>query len=569
MTQPEKDESIHEAPNSSQQELLNLRSPVHHEQDLSLASEVEISYELSTDNSLISKDSIIEIDEIPISKSSTVSSISKSTVIDLLNNDQEIINKEDIEDDNGHNLLKEGDAQKENPDETNLQEHESHTSDVIDQNVLIEIPIIPDEEVSANELNVTLKKEIENKSDTLEKSKSVNLDSDNQIVDSDTVGDNMDTKPVVSESSPQDTTPGLVNTAILIDTISSEQAKSQIDDYINMDDTNAEVSMESTSNVANEQPAHNQTAEVEEPLPEKTDESLADSSLPESSNNLIAHVQSSSDIKTNNSDTNDNPMVDVSKEEHTAKIAYEQSDAVMVTEIHKENEKETETKAMDKIGVQNNSTPEIPTKNIVELEENHSINKEIQNEVGIKEIKIDCEEPINKEDIEVAANDFNSLIKNIRDSTGNDNIEKNHDDIEEKEGETKNETEITALILNSDSEINDGSNFVTDVLKAEEDVPQNENENIQNNMDLETAAVTIQKVFRSFLFKSRNSTFEDITNDEAISLDEDNDKKVNEKVISIVVSGSSSEVFLNCRYFLYCNILDYIFFLGRILRRRS
>ncbi|XP_060805129.1 MATH and LRR domain-containing protein PFE0570w isoform X2 [Amyelois transitella] len=49
--------------------------------------------------------------------------------------------------------------------------------------------------------------------------------------------------------------------------------------------------------------------------------------------------------------------------------------------------------------------------------------------------------------------------------------------------------------------------------------------NLNNHdMDLETAAVTIQKVFRSFLFKSRASTFDD--NDENISLDEDNQKKV-------------------------------------------
>lgn len=43
-------------------------------------------------------------------------------------------------------------------------------------------------------------------------------------------------------------------------------------------------------------------------------------------------------------------------------------------------------------------------------------------------------------------------------------------------------------------------------------------------MDLETAAVTIQKVFRTFLFKSRASTFEDLVNDDNNLTDEDTEK---------------------------------------------
>ncbi|CAG9789323.1 unnamed protein product [Diatraea saccharalis] len=51
------------------------------------------------------------------------------------------------------------------------------------------------------------------------------------------------------------------------------------------------------------------------------------------------------------------------------------------------------------------------------------------------------------------------------------------------------------------------------------------NDNV-NTMDLETAAVTIQKVFRTFLFKSRASTFEDSNNDINTSDDDkDHDNK--------------------------------------------
>lgn len=50
--------------------------------------------------------------------------------------------------------------------------------------------------------------------------------------------------------------------------------------------------------------------------------------------------------------------------------------------------------------------------------------------------------------------------------------------------------------------------------------------NPDSNMDLETAAVTIQKVFRTFLFKSRASTFDETINGESIYLNEDEKNKV-------------------------------------------
>uniref|UniRef100_A0A2A4JLY8 Uncharacterized protein n=1 Tax=Heliothis virescens TaxID=7102 RepID=A0A2A4JLY8_HELVI len=60
-----------------------------------------------------------------------------------------------------------------------------------------------------------------------------------------------------------------------------------------------------------------------------------------------------------------------------------------------------------------------------------------------------------------------------------------------------------------------------------------------SNMDLETAAVTIQKVFRSFLFKSRASTFDDTGNDDAMFLNEEVDKNKDE--CDFPVAGSINE----------------------------
>lgn len=89
----------------------------------------------------------------------------------------------------------------------------------------------------------------------------------------------------------------------------------------------------------------------------------------------------------------------------------------------------------------------------------------------------------------------------------------------------KNLDNIETLLQKSDSTENTNEDSISAI---ESDMSKTDDDSSQNNpnMDLETAAITIQKVFRSFLFKSRNSTFEDNINDENNSIDEDNDKKV-------------------------------------------
>ncbi|KAJ0173618.1 hypothetical protein K1T71_010767 [Dendrolimus kikuchii] len=56
---------------------------------------------------------------------------------------------------------------------------------------------------------------------------------------------------------------------------------------------------------------------------------------------------------------------------------------------------------------------------------------------------------------------------------------------------------------------------------------ENLNQNIYNSnkMNLESAAITIQKVFRNFLFKSRNSTYDDEANDDSNTLEETSETK--------------------------------------------
>ncbi|GBP24367.1 hypothetical protein EVAR_9466_1 [Eumeta japonica] len=74
---------------------------------------------------------------------------------------------------------------------------------------------------------------------------------------------------------------------------------------------------------------------------------------------------------------------------------------------------------------------------------------------------------------------------------------------------------------------------------------QNNNDSLQinNAMDLETAAITIQKVFRSFLFRSRTSTLDDIHDSDSLDVTEyvpidnnssraENDQKVEEDYLN-------------------------------------
>ncbi|XP_050551289.1 putative leucine-rich repeat-containing protein DDB_G0290503 isoform X2 [Spodoptera frugiperda] len=65
-----------------------------------------------------------------------------------------------------------------------------------------------------------------------------------------------------------------------------------------------------------------------------------------------------------------------------------------------------------------------------------------------------------------------------------------------------------------------------------------ESGNNQDNMDLETAAVTIQKVFRSFLFRSRTSTLDESVNDETMY---SNDNEKNKEECDFTIPGPLNE----------------------------
>ncbi|KAL4715068.1 hypothetical protein ACJJTC_014415 [Scirpophaga incertulas] len=101
-----------------------------------------------------------------------------------------------------------------------------------------------------------------------------------------------------------------------------------------------------------------------------------------------------------------------------------------------------------------------------------------------------------------------------------DNIHENHSYLNVKAGNNLTIEENTKT-KESNKNLND----------ANLDCDDQSNET-NKTMDLETAAVTIQKVFRSFLFKSRASTFENSTTDDNLSIDENCDNKETHSYIS-------------------------------------
>lgn len=99
-----------------------------------------------------------------------------------------------------------------------------------------------------------------------------------------------------------------------------------------------------------------------------------------------------------------------------------------------------------------------------------------------------------------------------------------------RDEDTQQQNQINNIGLIENSKENsdiDYSGYEYTAAKLEE-IQQIHNQD--SNMDLETAAVTIQKVFRSFLFKSRASTFDDTVTDETIFLNEAEKNKVSKSL---------------------------------------
>lgn len=118
--------------------------------------------------------------------------------------------------------------------------------------------------------------------------------------------------------------------------------------------------------------------------------------------------------------------------------------------------------------------------------------------------------------------DTDQLSKDIQ-QTIQERSKRNLENISEGIETTSNTTDVEK----SDNETTSLGKFSS----MDDSAPDDGNDNVGNEiktnssaMDLETAAVTIQKVFRSFLFKSRASTFEDSVNDDNNLTDEDTEK---------------------------------------------
>lgn len=171
------------------------------------------------------------------------------------------------------------------------------------------------------------------------------------------------------------------------------------------------------------------------------------------------------------------------------------------------------------------------------IEKSQKETKNPEPEIKGREI---LENEITKSDIEIIeleiepkVLDDNALIENEiiiaksssnEDETdsGSDNIAKENIPVEAIENNSAHDTEKMSYISAPGHEIDinalaksDSTNDITIEDTTESNSGTNTEVDESNNpatMDLETAAITIQKVFRTFLFKSRASTFDDVSN---------------------------------------------------------
>ncbi|KAH9639221.1 hypothetical protein HF086_014085 [Spodoptera exigua] len=133
---------------------------------------------------------------------------------------------------------------------------------------------------------------------------------------------------------------------------------------------------------------------------------------------------------------------------------------------------------------------------------------------------------------EISATDSNSKIHANTRGTHSNKVESEQESKENRRESVKIQEDECKNLMNNAVEVddkneahlenNDIQNSDPGLSKLSESSPSSQS---QDNMDLETAAVTIQKVFRSFLFKSRTSTLDETVNDEKMFSDDDDKNK--------------------------------------------
>ncbi|KAL0819635.1 hypothetical protein ABMA28_007711 [Loxostege sticticalis] len=205
---------------------------------------------------------------------------------------------------------------------------------------------------------------------------------------------------------------------------------------------------------------------------------------------------------------------------------------VVISKINSTNDTEESTTDLEKVmneAIENSKRKDSSAED--SLKENLVFNDESDASEGTNVVlnKITLNEPMKDNDASILFDKDDSSHSN---ETGNNaTISENQDNVDierlrpkrslddsnkEQSNVNQEDTEITAEILNSSTSLPDDS-----LQNVDDKTPKNDN---SNTMDLETAAVTIQKVFRNFLFKSRASTFDESVNEEN-NLSDDDDKK--------------------------------------------
>lgn len=226
-------------------------------------------------------------------------------------------------------------------------------------------------------------------------------------------------------------------------------------------------------------------------------------------NNILA-LESNSDILQESDESIYTPIINISNTdiEHSKEQNTIENLRVDDTPNYNETKLNTPVNSVDAESADSNLTT-------LRLENPMSEEKQINNFI-ISPSEIKNEMPF-EDDYKIDKE--NAYFKEIiSDSTNVSNSEQN---IEDK----STDLGVNSSSITTQYSITSNDNSDTERLSHMSESIQNDNLNT-TNMDLETAAITIQKVFRNFLFKSRGGTFDETSNDGTIFLDDDVKNKV-------------------------------------------
>ncbi|XP_072929873.1 uncharacterized protein [Epargyreus clarus] len=252
-------------------------------------------------------------------------------------------------------------------------------------------------------------------------------------------------------------------------------------------------------------------------------------------NNSVTSIQTTPDVQLDNNIVNDKKII-ITEQNSDLELQNQETESNNEMHIKPEVENNTGKDANEEIIATDNHVIEKVT-----LSPHHFISEDNTNTkdiVYVEQNEMQIDAPPAKNTLNENDDEIISITETKKDSSENPTEDLNEPEIKHEDDK------ILAVILSvkspepvvetnePDSVENNVSNpkkeEILDFENDNENTPEaadDKSHNINSSMDLETAAITIQKVFRSFLFKTKTASYDDPTTVDMNLLNEDKEKE--------------------------------------------